>query len=86
LGWSAGKPPRRKACHQVLAAAQGDNELQAVGALDGDAGDHLQGRAKGQALVDEVLDFGNQGETLQGQGLGVVGGGVVVHRLEPEAP
>jgi hypothetical protein len=36
--------------------------------------------------VDEVLDFGNQGETLQGQGLGVVGGGVVVHRLEPEAP
>lgn len=70
----------------VLEGAQGDNELQAIGALDGDAGDHLQGRAKRQALVDEVLDFGNQGETLQGQGLSVVGRAFFVHRPQSETP
>jgi len=70
----------------VLEGAQGDNELQAIGALDGDAGDHLQGRAERQALVDEVLDFGNQGETLQGQGLSVVGRAFFVHRPQFETP
>jgi hypothetical protein len=36
--------------------------------------------------VDEVLDFGNQGETLQGQGLSVVGRAFFVHRPQSETP
>ena len=67
----------------VLQRAHGHDELQAVGALDRSARDRFQGRAQRQTLVNEVLDFGNEGETRQGQGLGGVHRSIIGHRAHP---
>ena len=68
----------------IFEGADGDHELQAIRALDGGTCDRCQGRAQGQTLVDEVLNFGNEGETLQGQGLGGVHRSAFCHRPHDE--
>jgi len=66
----------------VFEGALGDGAFQTVGSGARGSSDRLQRHRKGQSLVEEVLNFGQQGVAVERDGLGTVLGRCLAHRRD----
>lgn len=82
LGMKGGKAAFLVGVPPVFEGALGDGAFQAVGPGARGSSDRLQGDRKGQSLVEEVLDLGQEGVAVECDGFGTVLGRCLAHRRD----